>query len=351
MNFTESSLGKANFTNADLISSRFKKTNLKDAILEDVRLENTFMDKANLERANFTRANLFDADLTGTALYGAVLDNVKVNTNTEFGDHYPDDGDVEKAAWTLSQIEDLARQNALHGQVRSAFTKRKDRRRNHYWQNSKIPGWIRRPVHRLKATGNQATTWLVSRLRSWVNEDTEDDPDTEADASDDATSADLDESSDEPGPDVTPVAEPLSNSDESNDLTNWERWMNTGKWAWLAITGSTTRYSESPRRVVVTSLVVVLVAAVLYPLLGGVAITTEGTQLTLFEPLGTPLDQLPGGTWLANFYFSLVTFTTLGYGDIQPASAPAQLLAGIESFLGAALMALLVAVLARRITR
>ena len=50
----------------------------------------------------------------------------------------------------------------------------------------------------------------------------------------------------------------------------------------------------------------------------------------------------------ANLYFSAVTFTTLGYGDIQPASPVAQALASIESFLGALLMALLVFVLGRQ---
>lgn len=55
-------------------------------------------------------------------------------------------------------------------------------------------------------------------------------------------------------------------------------------------------------------------------------------------------------TLLANQYFSAVTFTTLGYGDIQPASGAAQLLATVESFVGALLMALLVFVLGRRTT-
>ena len=54
---------------------------------------------------------------------------------------------------------------------------------------------------------------------------------------------------------------------------------------------------------------------------------------------------------LANFYFSAVTFSTLGYGDVEPAGGTVQFLASVQSITGAALMALLVAVLARRITR
>lgn len=56
-------------------------------------------------------------------------------------------------------------------------------------------------------------------------------------------------------------------------------------------------------------------------------------------------------TILMNLYFSVVTFTTLGYGDIQPSNAATRALAGVESLLGAALIALLVFVLGRRATR
>lgn len=58
--------------------------------------------------------------------------------------------------------------------------------------------------------------------------------------------------------------------------------------------------------------------------------------------------------WLSvlgvSLYFSAVTFTTLGYGDIQPASQAAQALASIESLVGASLIAFLVFVLGRRAT-
>jgi len=59
--------------------------------------------------------------------------------------------------------------------------------------------------------------------------------------------------------------------------------------------------------------------------------------------------------WLAqvlfkSVYFSVVTFATLGYGDIQPIGLIARLLAGLEALLGALLAALLVFVLSRIVT-
>lgn len=48
-------------------------------------------------------------------------------------------------------------------------------------------------------------------------------------------------------------------------------------------------------------------------------------------------------------YFSVITFTTLGYGDVQPLGF-GEALATVESFVGALLMALLVYLLGRRAT-
>jgi voltage-gated potassium channel Kch len=46
-----------------------------------------------------------------------------------------------------------------------------------------------------------------------------------------------------------------------------------------------------------------------------------------------------------------VTFTTLGYGDYRPTTPLGQVLAGTESLVGGVLLALLVAVLGRRLMR
>lgn len=78
--------------------------------------------------------------------------------------------------------------------------------------------------------------------------------------------------------------------------------------------------------------------------------STEPTEAAAFDVLPIILITAPEpvSILLSNIYFSAVTFTTLGYGDIQPASSAAEALATVESFLGALLMALLVFVLRRR---
>lgn len=90
-------------------------------------------------------------------------------------------------------------------------------------------------------------------------------------------------------------------------------------------------YGEKPERVIVAGLIVIALWAVLYDILdaAGDAASSFGTYL----------------------YFSVVTFTTLGYGDLQPTPGLARLLAGTEALLGAALMALFVVALTRKYTR
>ena len=107
------------------------------------------------------------------------------------------------------------------------------------------------------------------------------------------------------------------------------------EWGYRALQRWVMGYGERPWRVVITSLLVILAFAGLYPLAGGVELETD----------------VSGPEFLTYLYFSGVTFTTLGYGDVHPLTQAAQQLAVVQSFLGAALMALLVAVLTRRAMR
>ncbi|MEW6753520.1 MAG: ion channel [Candidatus Latescibacterota bacterium] len=113
---------------------------------------------------------------------------------------------------------------------------------------------------------------------------------------------------------------------------------------WSKLVDLCSGYGEAPERVVVSSLGVVLGCAAAYLLIG------------VRAPEGPLVFQSEAGVWanLAQFlncvYFSFVTFTTVGFGDIVPTQA-ARPVAAAEAFLGAFMISLFVAVFARKMTR
>ena len=56
-------------------------------------------------------------------------------------------------------------------------------------------------------------------------------------------------------------------------------------------------------------------------------------------------------TWFTPFYFSIVTYTTLGFGDVVPASAIGEIIVSTEVILGYVTLGLLLAVLAEKVAR
>jgi hypothetical protein len=53
-------------------------------------------------------------------------------------------------------------------------------------------------------------------------------------------------------------------------------------------------------------------------------------------------------TFLQGLYFSIITFTTIGYGDLYPTGTLSKTLVGIESLAGAIFIALFIFVLGRQ---
>lgn len=105
-------------------------------------------------------------------------------------------------------------------------------------------------------------------------------------------------------------------------------------------------YGERPARVVLFFFVVTMLCAVFY-FMFGVAESVSGEYLGYDSTLG----------FAANFdhflncvYFSVLTITTTGYGDIIPAESTRGV-AAAESFVGAFIAALFVLVLSRKMMR
>jgi hypothetical protein len=141
------------------------------------------------------------------------------------------------------------------------------------------------------------------------------------------------------------------------------RWKKPSVWPELVFMQWLFGYGERPWRVVRGALAVIVLCALGYLLLNGVELnSTSGhlhlrsvqLHLTGDDFLDVPMDWTAGSRLSSigdALYFSVVTFTTLGFGDFRPVGTGARLLAGAEAFSGALMMALLAVSLAKRFSR
>jgi hypothetical protein len=103
-------------------------------------------------------------------------------------------------------------------------------------------------------------------------------------------------------------------------------------------------YGERPTRVLVAGAVIILACAVFY---------SHGSAILAFQyGMERGGYQTGGLTFWEGLYYSTVTFTTLGFGDIYPASdALTRVVTMFEALAGACLMALFVVTLSKRFSR
>jgi len=103
-------------------------------------------------------------------------------------------------------------------------------------------------------------------------------------------------------------------------------------------------YGERPDRVVFFSISMIVISAIIY-FFGGLSGANGNiqfqTQLSFSENLLNFFNSL---------YFSVVTFTTLGYGDVTPMGLM-RFFASLEAFIGSFSMALFVVVFVKKMTR
>lgn len=103
-------------------------------------------------------------------------------------------------------------------------------------------------------------------------------------------------------------------------------------------------YGEKPINVIFFSLVVILSSAVLFYFVG----IQNGDRFAAFSLMNS----LSGNVmdFFNALYFSVVTFTTLGYGDISPVGF-SRAIAATEAFIGSFTLALFVVVFVKKMTR
>lgn len=133
----------------------------------------------------------------------------------------------------------------------------------------------------------------------------------------------------------------LSKITEHKTLKGLERIKSNIYWALCG-------YGEKPTYALITSIEIVLIFTILY-MFSGLRVDGEVINYNFLF-----FKQLPIKELLLDFsksmYFSIVTFTTVGYGDITPIGLSV-FLSGIEMFLGVTMVGVWTATLARKIVR
>ncbi|XOV78435.1 MAG: ion channel [Aestuariibacter sp.] len=115
-------------------------------------------------------------------------------------------------------------------------------------------------------------------------------------------------------------------------------------WCFSMLVDSLCGYGEKPENTVLFSLYLILISAMMYFLFGvhhGDTLLQVDTSASLAEN---------ATTFLMTLYYSVVTFTTLGYGDITPFGIT-RFFAAFEAFIGSFTIALFVVVFVKRMTR
>lgn len=103
-------------------------------------------------------------------------------------------------------------------------------------------------------------------------------------------------------------------------------------------------YGEAPLRIVGISILLIIICAILYTFTG---LNYQDTFLAYSS------EQSAGENFnffLSSLYYSVVTFTTLGYGDFTPIGV-SRAIAAIEAFTGSFTIALFVVVFVKKMTR
>jgi hypothetical protein len=121
---------------------------------------------------------------------------------------------------------------------------------------------------------------------------------------------------------------------------------------WSKLVDTFCAYGESPPRVIVSATLINLIVAVIFWLVG-----INGPDVGLNREdgrIGIDLGASVMNNVLSYFhcvYYSVVTFTTLGYGEMTPPTLLTRNLAAGHAFMGAFMMAMFVAVFGKKMTR
>jgi len=302
--FDDCELNDCDFSKADLTGSSFNRANMKNS---------------NLESALLSRATLYGTDLRGGRLSGAVFADIRINEDTKLLGH--PSSNTTSSPHTFSAIR--SKPTCVYDPTYEECNQHKDvdKAKSVYRTLEELGGKHARP--RLQA-------------RSFVRRQ---------DLQKDSYKQVMLGKSDDIKVKKEGAESEKKSSEREKESTSLEKRLIAGaRYSRAKVARETLLYGESPWRIVGGSFGFIIFAALLYPL-------NEWLQPSGGEPITyTRIFSGEPGLILESLYFSTLTFTTLGMGDYEPMGL-GQLIATLNTTLGAVLIALLVFVLGRRAAR
>lgn len=281
--FSETKLSLAQFPEANLLETEFQNADLRKVKFPSSCVnpkhseENPPTDPlgATLEDAQFEeRTDLRGADLSGARLYQAAFTDVRINDETKFG-------------WD----------NGGPYGVKCRYD---------YDQNTSVS--VNEDVPRL-----QAAAWTYGQLESLFEENVMVERGRNAHIR-------------------KKEAQREHQRKQARNTSGRERITTVSQYAVSTLNWHLTRHGESIKQILIAAKCVIFACGILYPFVGGFASDSTETRYRfwelVFESVASvpvphirllttgPLDFL--GTLLQSMYFSVITFTTIGYGDLYP---------------------------------
>lgn len=366
--FSKSNLNTVDFSSSYLQETKFQNTQCHKSTHTNTKLQRAKFTKSDLRRAEFTEADLRESEFTetdlrgirfqsacATLIQGECADNSVRFPRTGAGVSItpPDDTikDLRGASLEDAQLEDGTdlRGADLSG-ARLYQTAFRDVRINDETKfgvdDEEKPGKACRYEYDPNAGVSinestsrfEAAAWTYRRLESLFEENAMDERARNAHIRKEEAQRAY-------------HAEQIKEDDWIDEGTlPPDHWLKSlGEYAVSTINWHLHRHGESLRRLLGVSGLLIFLCGFIYAGAGIARNNPETTyQITLADltnPGAVLIDLLNG------WYFSVITFSTIGYGDFYPISPLSRLLVGIESLLGALLIALFVFVIGRRVAR
>lgn len=347
--FSSSNLKETNFSRSEISGTQFVNVNLKQAEFPRANLEESAFVETNLREINLTEANLREAEFSDADLRNATFRPAFARTLTSEDDIPTDPLGASLEAADFTDGTDLRGANLSGARLYQVnFGDVRINNRTQFGIDEEAGGM--REICRYEYDPNtgvyinedmphlRAAAWTYRRLESLFEEYA---------MNERARNAHIRRQEAQ----RAYQKERLKNSDRiegSNFLSSL--WLKSfGQYTVGTLNWNLHRHGESLQRLLGMSGLLIFLCGIVYSSAGIARSNPETTYRVTLTDLTNPGAMLVD--LLNGWYFSVITFSTIGYGDFYPMSPLSRLLVGVESLTGALFIALFVFVLGRRVAR